>query len=93
MEHKLRNRTVIKKDPIVTLDPDTAQVKSSFGANMFYMPHGITIDDEGNTFVTDVGLHQVMRVRLLLSKCLKNQSTFSSSTVSQGLNEAKLGPW
>ena len=26
------------------------------------MPHGLTIDGDGNTYVTDVGLHQVMRV-------------------------------
>jgi len=28
---------------------------------MFLMPHGMTIDNEGNTYVTDVGLHQVLR--------------------------------
>ncbi len=31
------------------------------GAGMFHMPHGIAIDAAGNTYVTDVGLHQVMR--------------------------------
>lgn len=25
----------------------------------FYMPHGLTIDKQGNLWVTDVGLHQV----------------------------------
>ena len=29
---------------------------------MFLMPHGMTIDNEGNHYVTDVGLHQVLRV-------------------------------
>lgn len=25
----------------------------------FFMPHGLTIDHEGNTWLTDVALHQV----------------------------------
>jgi len=25
----------------------------------FYMPHGLTVDDKGNLWVTDVALHQV----------------------------------
>lgn len=27
---------------------------------MFYMPHGLTIDSEGNFWVTDVAMHQVL---------------------------------
>ncbi len=30
-----------------------------WGANTFYMPHSITVDNQGNVWVTDVGLHQV----------------------------------
>merc|ERR1711862_617465 len=29
--------------------------------DLFYMPHGLDIDGEGNIWVTDVGLHQVMK--------------------------------
>ena len=29
------------------------------GSDLFYMPHGITIDHDRNIWVTDVGLHQV----------------------------------
>lgn len=58
---RLVNRQAIPNDTILVLDPDTAAVKSAWGKNMFYMPHGITIDGSGNTYVTDVGLHQVMR--------------------------------
>ena len=25
----------------------------------FFMPHGLTIDSEGNTWLTDVAMHQV----------------------------------
>ena len=55
-------RKRVDEDTILTLDPDTGKVLSSWGKGMFYMPHGLTIDGEGNTYVTDVGLHQVMRV-------------------------------
>jgi len=54
-------RTRIEEDTILTLHPDTGKVLSSWGKGKFYMPHGLTIDSEGNTYVTDVGLHQVMR--------------------------------
>jgi len=54
-------RAAIDEDTILTLDPDNGKVLSSWGKGMFYMPHGLTIDSEGNTYVTDVGLHQVMR--------------------------------
>ena len=27
----------------------------------FYLPHGLTVDKQGNIWVTDVGLHQVFR--------------------------------
>lgn len=60
--HQLSDRTPIPNDTIVTLDPDTAEIKSSWGAGMFHVPHGITMDSKGTTYVTDTGLHQVMRV-------------------------------
>lgn len=33
----------------------------SWGANLFYMPHGLTIDNHDNIWVTDVALHQVLK--------------------------------
>ncbi len=33
----------------------------SWGANLFYMPHGLTVDPEGNIWVTDVGLQQALK--------------------------------
>ena len=62
-------KTRIDEDTILTLDPDSGKVLSSWGKGMFYMPHGLTIDADGNTYVTDVGLHQVMRVGRLNDKC------------------------
>ena len=33
----------------------------SWGANLFVMPHGLTIDRQDNIWLTDVGLHQVFK--------------------------------
>jgi len=51
----------IQVDTIMTLDANKGKVISSFGKDLFYMPHGLDIDGEGNIWVTDVGLHQVMK--------------------------------
>ncbi len=40
---------------------DTGEVLSSWGENLFLMPHGLTVDFEGNVWVTDVGLHQAIK--------------------------------
>jgi len=58
---RLKKKTLIEEDTILTLDQDTGEIKSSWGSGLFYMPHGLHIDTEGNTWVTDVGLHQVMK--------------------------------
>merc|ERR1712241_1583882 len=56
-----RKEKPIQVDTILTLDANKGKVVSSFGKDMFYMPHGLNIDKEGNIWVTDVGLHQVMK--------------------------------
>merc|ERR1712117_467263 len=58
---QLVDRTPIPNVTICTLDPETGEAKNSWGSNMFYVPHGLAVDLAGNTYVTDVGLHQVMR--------------------------------
>jgi len=60
-DFKMVRPTLIGNDTIVTLDADSGKPVASFGKNMFLMPHGLTVDAEGNVYVTDVGLHQVMR--------------------------------
>lgn len=61
-DFQLVDRTPIPNVTVCTLDPETGEAKNSWGSNMFYVPHGLTVDLAGNTYVTDVGLHQVMRV-------------------------------
>merc|ERR1712083_469067 len=56
-----RTEKPIQVDTILTLDANKGKVISSFGKDIFYMPHGLDIDGDGNIWVTDVGLHQVMK--------------------------------
>ena len=58
---ELTDKTPIPNNTVLTLDPETAAVKSAWGKNTFYVPHGITVDSNDNVYVTDAGLHQVMR--------------------------------
>jgi len=56
------NRKWIPENTLLWLDQDGSIVKYG-GARMFSMPHGITIDGEGNIWVTDVGTHQVFKLK------------------------------
>ena len=47
----------------MVLDLITGTVKTSLGSDLFYLPHMLTVDQEGNLWVTDVGLHQVLKMR------------------------------
>lgn len=40
----------------------TQQVLKALGNDMFYMPHMITLDRDGGLWVTDVGLHQALKL-------------------------------
>ncbi|KAK3933284.1 Peptidyl-alpha-hydroxyglycine alpha-amidating lyase 2 [Frankliniella fusca] len=51
----------IPEDTVLTLDPDNGDVLTGWGRDLFYMPHSITIDNRGNTWLTDVALHQVFK--------------------------------
>ncbi|RDD43780.1 Peptidyl-glycine alpha-amidating monooxygenase A [Trichoplax sp. H2] len=53
----------IATDTIMELDPDTGDVVRKFGKNLFYLPHGIAVDDKNNVWVTDSALHQVYKFK------------------------------
>lgn len=46
---------------VSVIDGKTGKLLSSWGARQFIMPHGLTVDHEGNLWLTDVGLHQVFK--------------------------------
>ncbi|XP_021111486.1 peptidyl-glycine alpha-amidating monooxygenase isoform X4 [Heterocephalus glaber] len=52
----------IEEDTILVIDPNNAAVLRSSGKNLFYLPHGLSIDKDGNYWVTDVALHQVFKL-------------------------------
>jgi peptidylamidoglycolate lyase len=62
---------LLEQPAVLEIDEKTGALVSSWGARMFLVPHGITVDDGGNVWVTDVGLHQVFKFshdgKLLLS--------------------------
>src|ERR1700720_3596244 len=53
--------TKLTEPTVLEIDANTGKLISSWGANMFLMPHGITIDGQNNVFLTDVSLQQVFK--------------------------------
>ncbi|MEJ8844315.1 peptidyl-alpha-hydroxyglycine alpha-amidating lyase family protein [Lacibacter sp. H375] len=51
----------IDKNTILELDAETGTIINEWGANQFIMPHGLTVDKNDNVWVTDVGLHQILK--------------------------------
>jgi peptidylamidoglycolate lyase len=54
-------RELLKDPAVLEIDGATGRLINSWGANTFLVPHGITIDDANNVFLTDVGLQQVLK--------------------------------
>jgi peptidylamidoglycolate lyase len=52
---------IIASPTVLVLDSESGKVLNQWGAEMFVMPHGLTIDHEDNVWLTDVGLHQVFK--------------------------------
>ncbi|XP_031224406.1 peptidyl-glycine alpha-amidating monooxygenase isoform X1 [Mastomys coucha] len=52
----------IEEDTILVIDPNNAEIIQSSGKSLFYLPHGLSIDTDGNYWVTDVALHQVFKL-------------------------------
>jgi peptidylamidoglycolate lyase len=63
-------RDPIPRTTIAAFDAETGRTIKILGQNRFIMPHGLTIDQKDNVWVTDVGLHQIFKFdpegRLLL---------------------------
>ncbi|XP_042720837.1 peptidyl-glycine alpha-amidating monooxygenase isoform X2 [Lagopus leucura] len=52
----------IEQNTILVLNPSNAKLLRSTGRNLFYLPHGLSVDKDGNYWVTDVALHQVFKL-------------------------------
>jgi peptidylamidoglycolate lyase len=62
---------------IAVIDPNSGKMISEHGQNLFYMPHGLSIDSDGNYWLTDVGSHQVTK----LDKAFKPVMTLGEKLV------------
>jgi peptidylamidoglycolate lyase len=51
----------IARPTVLVFDGRTGRLRSSWGANRFAMPHGLTVDREDNVWITDVALQQVYK--------------------------------
>ena len=52
---------IIPHKTILIIDKDNGKLLNSWGDSLFIMPHGLTVDNENNVWVTDVGLHQLFK--------------------------------
>ncbi len=51
----------ITSPTILEVDGATGNLLKSWGKNSFIMPHGLTVDNENNVWVTDVAFHQIFK--------------------------------
>lgn len=65
----------IQGNTIITLDTKDGSIIDERGRGLFYMPHGMTIDRMGNTWLTDVALHQVFKVNIFIFFLAKLKGT------------------
>ncbi|XP_074546066.1 peptidyl-glycine alpha-amidating monooxygenase isoform X1 [Halichoeres trimaculatus] len=61
-QYQQRSLGPIQQSTILVVDPAKGNILKASGRNMFYLPHGITTDKDNNYWVTDVALHQVLKV-------------------------------
>ncbi|VDK18032.1 unnamed protein product [Anisakis simplex] len=72
-----RSLKAIKNFTIAVIDPESGKVLQESGDNMFFLPHGLTVDSDDNIWLTDVALHQVFKLdknfktQLILGEHLK----------------------
>ncbi|GMT02123.1 hypothetical protein PENTCL1PPCAC_24297, partial [Pristionchus entomophagus] len=52
----------IANSTIAIINATTGQVLEEHGENLFFLPHGLSIDSEGSIWVTDVGSHQIHKL-------------------------------
>ncbi|KAE9546678.1 hypothetical protein FO519_010110, partial [Halicephalobus sp. NKZ332] len=62
-ENKLTDRSAISEPTIVLarIKDNELIFEKSFGVGLFYMPHGIFVDQSNYYYTTDVGSHQVIK--------------------------------
>lgn len=59
--YMLINEGPINVNVVVEINFKTRQIVRMWGEKMFYLPHGLSFDHEGNVWLTDVALHQIFK--------------------------------
>jgi peptidylamidoglycolate lyase len=62
--------TVITTNTILMLDRNTGKILKSWGADLFIMPHGLTVDYQNNVWVTDVSFTGSFQILIMMVKLL-----------------------
>ncbi|CAF1337947.1 unnamed protein product [Didymodactylos carnosus] len=52
---------VIKENTILTVNTKNGEIINQWGNETFSMPHGLSIDKNGNLWLTDVAMHQIFK--------------------------------
>lgn len=61
----------ITEETVITIDPVKKKIIRAWGRDLFFMPHGLSLDLEAkNLWLTDVALHQVFKYPINGSKAL-----------------------
>jgi peptidylamidoglycolate lyase len=53
--------SLITANTVLMLDRNSGKILDAWGSNLFIMPHGLTVDQDNNIWVTDVALQQVFK--------------------------------
>jgi len=53
--------SLISSNTIFLLDKNTGKILNSWGSDLFIMPHGLTVDEMNNVWITDVALNEVFK--------------------------------
>ena len=61
--YSLASEGSIQEDTVIEFNTDSFIQLSSWGSNLFFLPHGLTIDHEGSFWLTDVALHQIFKFK------------------------------
>ena len=56
------NPTIIDKPTIFMVDGDSGEILAEMGQGLFMVPHGLTVDQDDNLWVTDVGQSLVFKL-------------------------------
>ena len=52
----------IAEPTVLRFNAETGELVAAWGARQFAMPHGLSVDHQGNVWLTDVALHQVFKL-------------------------------